>query len=72
MGFWEDLTMYLWNWVVYSKQLQAVVGPFLAGGWGLFWDDDDGAMMLWCYELFGNAGMVTYPAYYLSEYAAEE
>ena len=71
MGFIEDLTIYVWNWLVYFKQVLATVGCFYVGGWGLFWDDDDGAMMLWCYQLYGG-GKVTYPAYFLSSYAPDE
>jgi hypothetical protein len=68
MGLLEDLTTYLWNWLVYMKQLASIYGCFAVGGWGLFWDDDDGAFMLYCYELFGGS-TVTYPAYYMSSYA---
>lgn len=70
MGFIEDLTIYVWNWFVYLKQTAGLTGCFMAGGWGLFFDDDDGAMMLWCYELWGGL-TVTYPAYFLSSYAPD-
>jgi hypothetical protein len=70
MGFGEDVTMYFFNWCVYWKQIFAIWGCFQAGGWGLFFDDDDGAFMLWCYELFGGMN-VKYPAYYYSNYAAD-
>ena len=70
MGFLEDITTYVWNWVVYTKHAAALVGCFNVGGWGLLFDDDDGAMMLFCMELFGGA-TVTYPAYYMSSYSEE-
>jgi hypothetical protein len=70
MGFLENVTIYVWNWLVFIKQIEAIFGPFLLGGWGLLFDDDDGAMMLWVYELFGGA-TVTYPAYFESSYAPE-
>lgn len=70
MGFLEDLTIYVWNWLVNFKRIGAILGCFVAGGWGLFWDDDDGAMMLWCYELYGGT-TVTFPAYFQSSYATD-
>ena len=69
MGFLEDLTAFVWNWTVFCKQRMAIDGCFAFGSWGLFFDDDDGAMMLWCMELFGGV-MVEYPAYFESSYAA--
>jgi hypothetical protein len=71
MGFWEDVTQWMWNHLILMKALGVVTGCFQAGGLGLLFDDDDGAMMLWCYNFFGNAGTVTFPAYYLSSYAEE-
>jgi len=69
MGLIDDFMVYLWNWLVYIKQTAQVVGCFYMGGFGLFWDDDDGAMMLWCYEMWGGA-LVEYPAFYDSAYAS--
>jgi hypothetical protein len=71
MGFIEDLTIYVWNWFVYLKQCGVILGCFMAGGLGLVFDDDDGAMMMWCYNLAGGVE-VKYPAYFLSSYAPEE
>jgi hypothetical protein len=71
MGFGDDVTNYVWNWLVFIKQSAIIGGCFAAGGWGLLFDDDDGAMMLWCYEL-ANGAMVTYPAKWVSSYSTEE
>lgn len=68
MGFLEDLTVYVWSWLVYQKQVGAISGCFMYGGWGLLFDDDDGAMMLWCLEQYGGTA-VEYPAEYESPYA---
>ena len=44
MGFIEDLTVYCWNWTVWIHIMLAEIGCWVAGGWGLFFDDDDGLM----------------------------
>ena len=71
MGLCEDLTIYVWNWSIWMKQVGGLTSCFMYGTWGLFWDDDDGAMMQWCWELQGP-NEVTYPAYFRSSYATEE
>lgn len=71
MGFGNDVTNYVWNWLVWYKQILGLFGCYYVGGWGLLFDDDDGAMMLWCYELQGGLE-VTYPAYWVSSFSPEE
>lgn len=68
MGFIDDLTVYVWNHLVFIKALAASYGCYTFGGWGLFWDDDDGAMMLYCMELWGGS-YVEFPANYVSSYS---
>ena len=70
MGFWEDFTIYLWNFIVYWKVLMGVDGCFMVGIWGMFWSDDCGRMMQYCYEMFDGL-TVTFPAYFYSQYAAD-
>jgi hypothetical protein len=71
MGFWEDVTMWIFNIAVSLQQYAGVYGCFAIGGWGLIFDDDDGGLMLWCYETVGGLE-VTFPAYIRSSYAVEE
>ena len=68
MGFLEDITTYHWNWIVYVMALLNNAFCWHVGGWGLLWDDDDGALMQQCYRTVGNT-KVTFPVIYESIYA---
>ena len=68
MGFIEDLTIYVWNWVVWMMASRAGSVCWMAGGWGLLFDDDDGALMNMCFALWTGMS-VTYPVSYTSAYA---
>ena len=62
-GFFEDLTVYLWNFYIYQSAVGSVFSCWMVGGWGLFWDDDDGLMINTCMEMYGGS-MVTFPVEY--------
>ena len=68
MGFIEDVTTYVWNWVVYYMAAGTDMICWGSGGWGLLFDDDDGALMQQCYDVVGNL-QVTIPVMYESTYA---
>ena len=54
MGFLEDLTSYFWNWTVFIGNFRNLQLCWFIGGWGVFWDDDDGYMTNQCYNLMGG------------------
>ena len=58
-----DLTTYLWNWFIYLNAVGGVTSCWIMGGWGLFWDDDDGLMMDTCFKLY-NGSNVVFPVEY--------
>ena len=62
-GLVEDLTVWFWNYVVYGNAVAASFGCYTIGGWGLLFDDDNGAMMQTCMDIFGGAS-VTFPVEY--------
>ena len=68
MGFIEDLTIYVWNWLVWMNVIGGAMGCWMLGGWGLFFDDDDGEMIQKCYALWGGL-TVTFPVTFTSTYA---
>ena len=71
MGLGNDVTNYVWNWMIFLKQQAGIVGCFTVGGFlGLTFDDDDGAMIYNCMDIWGGFA-VTYPAYFISEYSVE-
>ena len=68
MGFIEDLTIYVWNWFVWSQVMGGALSCWMFGAWGLLFDDDDGALIQRCYNLWGGLA-VTFPVTYKSIYA---
>ena len=70
MGLIEDLTTYLWNWFIWGNVVGGIFGCWMVGGWGIFWDDDDGMMMQKCLDIWGGLS-VTFPVEYESVYAPE-
>ena len=70
MGFWEELTTYLWNWFVWAEALGGIIGCWQMGSWGLFWDDDDGLLTSMCFEIFDGL-KPEFPYEYVSSYAAD-
>ena len=62
-GLVEDLTIWVWNYFIYSMAIQASMGCYVMGGWGLFFDNDNGLMMQQCFDLYGGAS-VTFPTEY--------
>jgi len=68
MGFIEDVTTWFWNMFVYFNVAGGAMGCWMVGGWGLLWDDDDGALMQQCYNLWGGLA-VTFPVTFESSYA---
>ena len=63
MGLIDTLTVYIWNWFVYLNASGSMFGCWFLGGWGLFWDNDDGLMINTCMELYGGS-QVTFPVEY--------
>lgn len=63
MGFYEDVTWYWWNWLVYMFATGAITGCWQFGGWGLLFDDDQGKLMEECIGWFGGTA-VTFPYEY--------
>ena len=70
MGWLEDVTAWLWNNLVYSSALSTIGACWGVGGWGLLFDDDDGALMQKCFDMFSGRN-VTFPVSYISSYAEE-
>ena len=68
MGFLEDITQWYWNIIVWNHIVTAAMGCWKAGGWGIFFNDDDGYMMRRCYNIWDGL-TVTFPVEYESEYA---
>ena len=68
MAFWDEVTLYYWNWVVWLHNSTAMYWCWKVGGWGLFWDDDDGWMTDLCMNMVGGSN-VQYPVYYWSKYS---
>ena len=42
MGLWEQLTQYLWNFLIMALANGATFACFNMAAWGVFWNDDDG------------------------------
>ena len=63
MGLWEQLTNYLWNFIVMYVALGAGLGCVSMTAWGVFWGDDDGLMGNECFKLFGGLS-VNFPVNY--------
>jgi hypothetical protein len=63
MGLFEWLTVYFWNWFVYTVANGGLYGCWSLGGWGLFWDDDNGVLTNECLKLFGGTN-VEFPVGY--------
>ena len=68
MGFWEDLTIYIWNWAVWKHVETAAYTCWVASGWGLIIDDDDGLMMKNCLNLWGGLN-VSFPVTFTNSYS---
>ena len=49
------LTTYIWRWFIYGNVIASSFGCWLVGGWGLFWDDDDGLMIDRCMKMWGGS-----------------
>ena len=62
-GLVESLTSWMWNYFIYSQALGGLSGCWYIGVWGLFWDNDDGAMIQQCMDIFGGS-TVTFPVEY--------
>ena len=62
-GLIENLTTWVWNYVVYINAVIGSLGCYFIGGWGLLWDDDNGEMINTCMNLFGGSA-VTFPVEY--------
>ena len=62
-GLIENLTVWLWNYVVYGTALVSSMGCYNIGGWGLLFDNDEGLMMQMCFDIFGGSA-VTFPVEY--------
>ena len=63
MGLWEQLTQYLWNFII---MYVASGGMFLClnmTAWGVFWGDDDGLMGNDCFKMWGGFS-VSFPVAY--------
>ena len=67
-GLIEDLTTWVWNYVVYANAVGGSFGCWYIGGIGLVFDDDNGAMMQTCMDIFGGAS-VTFPVEYTLNWA---
>ena len=63
MGAYEDITSYLWNWMVYMTAVGSMTGCWNIGVWGLMFDNDDGKMIDTCLGIVGGSN-VTFPYTY--------
>ena len=71
MGLLEDATNYYWNWITWFRIYSGIYGPWFAGLFGLFWDNDDGYMTSNLFDLMLSAtggGMTNFPYEYNSVY----
>ena len=71
MGFFEDFTVWCWNWIMFGRGGQAVTGCWALGGWGLLFDDDFGYMTNTCARIAGPSKM-TFPYQYESPFWTSE
>ena len=62
-GLIENLTIWLWNFLVYMEAVGGSMGCYDVGVWGLFWDDDNGAMIQMCMDIFGGS-YIEFPVEY--------
>lgn len=49
MGLWEQLTQYLWNYIVMNASMGFGFMCFNLAAWGVFWNDDDGVFGNQCF-----------------------
>ena len=70
MGFLEDLTVYWWNTMIWQTAMGGFVKCWLFGGWGLVFDDDDGAFMSMCFDGYDGLNAV-FPVMIQSSFATE-
>ena len=68
MGFEEDITVYFWNWCIWTYAMANISLCWFTGGWGIFWDDDDGEWMNMCFNEVGGVN-VKFPLLLQSSYA---
>ena len=68
MGLTEDLTIYWWNWMVFFAVTAGVLKCWAIGGWGLFFDDDDGELMRMCFDTYDGLH-AKFPVMFESSYA---
>ena len=47
----------LWKYTIWSNFLGGTLGCFYLGGWGLFWDDDAGALIKECMSIYGGSAV---------------
>ena len=60
----EDLTTYYWNWFIYGSAVGDMAFCWYFGGWGLFWDGDEGLLTQTCLDTFNKGSQVTFPVAY--------
>jgi hypothetical protein len=58
MGFYEDVTWYFWNWMVYAMTTEGSAACFSLGWYGTVFLNDDGAMINECLK-WGAGGPKT-------------
>ena len=64
------LGAYVFNWIVYWHAVGSMVGCWYIGVWGIFWDDDDGAMTATCLDFYSGS-QVTFPVEYADDTTKE-
>ena len=62
MGFYEDVTTYFWNWMIYGMTTAGAAGCFNMGMWSLVLLNDDGKMITECLK-WGAGGPKTEHTY---------
>lgn len=64
MGFYEDITSYFWNWMVYMMATGGAAGCFHMGVWGLIFLNDDGALISECNKWGAGGPKTEHPYLY--------
>ena len=70
MACCDNLSLYLYNWSVFLQLYAGIFACQQLALWGLFFDDDDGAMMNACFSNYSGL-MVEFPLHYLSTFSIE-
>ena len=60
----EDLTVWYWNFFIYFSAVGDLAFCWYFGGWGLFWDGDEGLLTQTCLDTFNKGSQVTFPVAY--------